>query len=192
MKKVLFAILAVLLLAGSIFLTTGCARAAQRATSRAIESVIEKELAKEGITVEGDGEEYTIKAESDDGTSEMTWGSTELPEGIPSAVNIYPNMNINFSAKESKTSSDDEKDMFQIVAESNDSLDKIVEWHKSQYGNWDEFSTMSWSSDDGEAHMFSAQNGSWSEDYMIKVDIIIGEDDGLVMVSYSIEERRVK
>ncbi len=192
MKKVLWVILAAVLATSFIFLSTGCARAVQRATSRAIESAIERELEKEGISIEGDDEGYTIKAESDDGTSEMSWGSTEMPEGIPSAVNFYPDIHINFSAKESRSSSDDEKEIFQIIAQSNESLDKIIEWHKSQYGNWDEFSTMSWSSDDGEAHIFSAQNGTWSDDYMLKVDMVIAEDEEGTTLSYTIEERRVK
>ena len=188
MKKVFGILLVASLLLGAVILSSGCARAAQRAVG----SVIERELAKEGITIEGDGDDFTIRAESEDGQSEMSWGSTDLPEGIPSEVHIYPDMNIVFSGKEGRSSDEHQTNTFQVIAESNDSSDKVIEWHKNRYEGWEDFSTMSWSTDDGEAHMFSAQIGSWSDDYMIKVDMVIAADDGTVNISYAVEERIAK
>ncbi|GEM_PF-5241366 len=186
MKKGVVFVLILSLVFVTLFLSTGCFRSPQRA----IESAIERELQQEGITVQEDGEEVTLTQQTDTGDVQMSWGSSDLPDGIPSEVSIYSDMGIEFSFKESRSSDDRSTDAFQVFGPSPHNIDRILEWHESQYGNWDSFSVSSWSSDGDVGHMISVEKGSIDQGRKIEVVIQLIQNDGDedVTIGYYIED----
>ncbi len=186
MKKGFALLIVFSLVCVSVLLSTGCVRAAQRT----IESAIERELQQEGITVQEDGEEVTVTQQTDSGDVQMSWGTSDLPDGIPGEVPIYANMNIEFSYKEGSSSDDRSTNSFQVVGQSGDPIDAILSWHESQFNNWSEYSTSSWSSDGSVGHYISARMGSLEEGRRLSVELQVIQGDGeeMVTVAYYIED----
>ncbi len=189
MKKGLAIIVVLSLVCIPIFLSTGCMCAA-----RAAQSAIAREMAREGITVQEDGESATLTQETDTGAVEMDWGSGDLPDGIPGEVPLYQNMNIEWSARESSSGDDSDSNSFQVIAQTTDPVEAVLQWHESQLEGWDSFSSSSWSSEGDVGHFINAQMGSMDAGRRLTIDLSIGQSEGddMVTIGYYIEDTIAK
>ena len=101
---------------------------------------------------------------------EMTIGEgTDLPDGFPDVIPVYPDMTIQTAWK----STEDDKDNFSISALSDDSGEKIFNWYKDKMSGWEIESEFTQDSgEDGITMSINGNNGT----YMLS--ILIFEDEG--------------
>ncbi len=144
-------------LAVSLLLAGGCFNAGEKLAEKITEGAIEKAIEDEtGADVNISEGSVTMK--TDEG--ETTIGSgADIPEGFPEGeVPIYPDMEIVTSSKFTH----DGKDSFSIIAESEDTSDKIVDWYKGQLGGWNIDSEFASDSAEGKTSMISASKDNYN------------------------------
>jgi flavodoxin len=172
MKKIIPLALIMSLLVSVLFFSGGCnpgEKIAEEITERAIEQ-------GSGADVDISEDEMTIK--TDEG--ETTIGSgTELPDDFPSAVPVYPDMQILNSSKVTQ----DGKAAFTIGAETTDSHDKVVGWYKSELGNWKIDSEFTSESDGLKYTMVTASNDAYN------LWMQFTEEEGKNYIMLSVEEK---
>ena len=166
MKKIMYVITVVCVILIALFLAAGCkGKIIERITEGAIESAIEAQSDGE---VDIDVSEGGISIKTDEG--EVTIGEgTDLPDGFPSIIPVYPDMTIQTAWK----STEDDKDNFYISALSDDSGEKIFNWYKDKMSGWEIESEFTQDSgEDGITMSINGNNGT----YMLS--ILIFEDEG--------------
>jgi len=134
----------------------GCKRSiAERLTEKAVEKAVEGAIESEsGGEVDIDLDEGQVNIQSDEG--EISYGTgSDLPEGFPSNVPLYNNMTI----MSSWTQTMDGKAAYSIAAVSDDSVDEIFNWYKSELSNWDIEGEFTMSTDAGKSSSLTAKNG---------------------------------
>ena len=114
MKKILFAVVGILLLTGA-----GCG-------NYVAEKAVEK-MSGDKVDVSNDGESVKIKTE--EGTLQMG-GKQELPEGWSSDAPYYPGATIQFSGS---TNSAEGKPTTTVVSETKDSSQKVLDFYKKEF-----------------------------------------------------------
>ncbi len=166
MKKIMYVITVVCVILIALFLAAGCkGEIIERITEGAIESAIEAQSDGE---VDIDISESEMSIKTDEG--EMTIGEgTDLPDGFPDVIPVYPDMTIQTAWK----STEDDKDNFSISAFSEDSGEKIFNWYKDKMSGWEIESEFTQDSgEDGITMSINGNNGT----YMLS--ILIFEDEG--------------
>ena len=193
MKKIIVIATIITAILLAIVFTGGCkGRIVQNLTENAIEKAIEQEsggnvdvdLDDGEITIQGeDGEvnistdDETVEIQSDDG--EATFGTgADLPEGFPSGVPVYDNMTITTSWK----SSADGKDNYSITAVSEDNVDDVFGWYKSELEGWEIEGEFSLDTDEGKNASLGAKNGAMELTLMV-----METDEGTTIVQTVIE-----
>jgi hypothetical protein len=186
MKKVIsIAAVIVSILLALVFIG-GCLgqRIAEEAIERAIEKDsggdVEIDLDEGEVTIQSDegevsisSDEETVEIKSDEG--EATFGEgAELPEGFPDAIPVYGNMDITSSW----SSTDEGVTSYSISAISEDSVDDIFEWYKSQLQGWEISGEFTMDSDDGKTSSLNAVGEGFELNIMVAED----EDGALVIL----------
>lgn len=174
MKKKFFMVAWAGVIIIALFITTGCfgQQIAERITGEAIERAIEEES---GGEVDIDISEGEMSIKTDEG--EVTFGeSTELPDGFPGIVPVYPDMGIVTAWK----ATEEGKENFSISASTDDPGDKIYNWYKNELSGWEienEFTADS--GDDGKTFSINGNNGT----YNLSVLIFESEEETTVVVN---------
>lgn len=171
MKKKMFAAVVAGIVIFALFLTTGCLgqQIAERITGEAIEKAIEKGIEEDsGGEVDVDISEGEISIKTDEG--EVTFGEgTELPDGFPGVVPVYPDMNIITAWK----ATEEGKENFSISASTSDTGEKVFDWYKAKMSGWEiesEFSSDM--GEDGITFSINGNNGTYN------LSILVFESDG--------------
>jgi len=162
-------------------------RIAEKVTEEAIEKAIEKEsgenveidLEEGEINIQGEegdvsisSDDESVEIKSDEG--EATFGTgADLPEGFPEDVPVYGNMTITSSWK----STQDGKDNYSITGISQDSVDDVFEWYKSQLGGWDIEGEFVIDTDEGKTSSLGAGSGGMEMTLMV-----MESDEGTTIV----------
>lgn len=125
-------------------IATGCTnpfqkQAEQQAGEKLAENILEKAT---GEKVDVNSADNSLTITSDEGT--MSFGSTELPKNFPTDVPLYPQNTLTFA----HVGAGEDADSASATFESDDSVDKVSEWYKSQIesNGWKIDSTDTWGS----------------------------------------------
>ncbi len=196
MKK-LFAITAVVVsMLLVLFAASGCF--GQNIVERIAEEAIEKAIEKDsGENVEIDLEEGEMTIQSDEGEvsissdddsieiksdeGEVTIGvGTELPDGFPGNVPVYPDMEITTSWK----STENDKASYSISGLTDDGGDGVFAWYKDKLSGWDIEGEFTMSGDDGKTSTLSAKGSG----LVVTVMVFETEDEGTTIVQTVVEE----
>jgi len=173
MKKIITLVLIMSLLVSVLFFSGGCFNPGEKIAEEITERAIEQ---GSGADVDISGDEVTVT--TDEG--ETTIGSgTELPDDFPAGVPVYPDMQILNSSKVTQ----DGKAAFTIGAETTDSHDKVIDWYKSELGNWNIDSEFTSESDDLEYTMITASNDAYN------LWMQVTEEEGKNYIMLSVEEK---
>jgi len=181
MKKIAALAVIISLAAFILFSAGGCSKIGQRiaetVTEETIEQAIEQGIEGEGGQAEVDisGDEVTIT--TDEG--ETSWGTgTELPEGFPKVVPIYPDM----TPTSTMTWEDDGNKYFMVGFETADPGKKVYDWYM------DKFSAAGWTVDynstttsDGDKYYNVTAN-----DGTLEASVMVSEYEGDTTVSINV------
>ena len=192
MKK-LFAITAVMVsMLLVLFAASGCfgQNIAERIAEEAIEKAIEKDsgenveidLEEGEMTIQSDEGEVSISSDDDSieiksDEGEVTIGAgTELPDGFPGNVPVYPDMELNAS-----WSTDDG---YFISGLTDDAGDDVFAWYKDKLSGWDIEGEFTMSGDDGKTSTLSVKG----DGLVVTIMVIETEDEGTVVTQTVGEE----
>jgi hypothetical protein len=179
-----------------LFAASGCF--GQNIAEKIAEEVIEKAIEKDsGENVEIDLEDGEISIQSDEGEisissdddsieiksddGEVTIGTgTELPDGFPGNVPVYPDMEITTAWKVTEN----DKDSYSISALTEDAGDDVFAWYKEKLSGWDIEGEFTMSGDDGKTSTLSAKGSG----LVVTVMVFETEDEGTTIVQTVVEE----
>lgn len=181
MKKTIMLVLIMSLAAFVLLSAGGCSKVGERIaesiSEEAIESAIEEGIEGEGGQAEVDisGDEVTVTTEE----GETSWGlSTELPEGFPKVVPIYPDM----TPTSTMTWEEDGNKYFMVGFETADPGKKVYDWYMYQ------FPTAGWTIDynstttsNGDKYYYVTAN-----DGTLEVSVIVSEYEGETTLSLDV------
>lgn len=178
MKKAIALVLAISLAVFMLFSAGGCkGEIAEKITEKAMENAIEENIEEGGGEAEVDVSEGETTVTTDEG--EVTVGEgTELSEGFPDVVPVYPDMEITASWK----ATEDGKETFSVSALTSDSGSTVIDWYKSELGGWEIESEFTSESDGEKTSSISANNGTYG------LFILIVESDGETTVTFTVSE----
>ncbi len=115
----------VVFLAISILLSfTGCSLIARKITEKAAEKAIEKETGKDVDLNVGEGK---VKIKGKEGETEIQSGE-KLPEDFPEKFPLYPQAEVKGTVRNEAGG----KIQMQVVLETKDSFDKVVDFYKEK------------------------------------------------------------
>lgn len=174
MKKIVALTAVISMTIFMLFSVSGCFNLGQKVAEKVTEKVVEKAIESEGGEAEVDIGEEGVSIKTDEG--EISYGGgTELPEGFPKVVPVYPGMQIISSAK----ATDDEKESFSVSGIIGDSGKEIFNWYKSQLSNWD---TEESEVTSGDESMYSIYASNDAYDVSVIIMDVESEDEVTVMI----------
>jgi len=180
MKKAITLILIISLAVFMLFSAGGCKvgeKIAEKITEEAVENAIEENIEEGGGEAEVDVSEGQTTVTTDEG--EVTVGQgAELPDGFPEVIPVYPDMEITASWK----ATEDGKETFSVSALTSDSGSTVLDWYKSELGDWEIESEFTSESDGDKTSSISANNGTYG------LFILIVESDGETTVTFTVNE----
>lgn len=154
-----------------LFSVSGCFNLGQKVAEKVTEKAVEKAIESEGGEAEVDIGEEGVSIKTEEG--EVTvGGGTELPEGFPKVVPVYPDIEILSSLK----STEEGKQTFTVSALTSDSGSTVFDWYKSNLGGWEIESEFTSESEGETFSSISANNGTY-----IFVVTIIETDEGTAL-----------
>lgn len=123
-------------------MATGCTnpfrkKVEEQVAEKMVENIFERAT---GEKIDVNSADNSLTITSDEGT--MSFGSTELPANFPKDVPLYPQKTLTFS----HVGSGEDADSASATFESDDSVDKVSDWYKSQLesNGWKIESTDTW------------------------------------------------
>lgn len=160
-----------------LFSGSGCFNLGQKVAEKVTGEIVEKAIESEGGEAEVDIGEEGVSIKTDEG--EMTIGEgTDLPEGFPKVVPVYPDMQFSTSWK----SVDDGKVSFSVSGVSSDPGKEIFDWYKGELGGWDIEGEVVAEDSGGSTFTISANDGTYS------VYVMIWESEDVVTVTLYVDE----
>lgn len=195
MKKITAIIAVIISMLLILLLASGCKQnIAERIAEEAIEKAIEQDSGEnveidldEGeITIESDegevnisSDEESVEISSDEGEVNIGTG-TELPEGFPGIVPVYPDMEINASWK----ATEEDKNSFSISGVTEDSVEDVIAWYKDNLGGWNIEGEYTMSADEGTTSTLNVSGDGYTLDVMV----VDSEDDQTAIFMSVLEE----
>lgn len=174
MKKIVALTAVISMTIFMLFSVSGCFNLGQKVVEKITEEVIEKAIESEGGEAEVEIGEEGVSIKTDEG--EMTIGEgTDLPEGFPKVVPVYPDMQFSTSWK----SVDDGKVSFSVTGTSSDSGKEIFDWYKSKLRGWDIEGEFVAESGGESTFTISANDGTYSVYVMV-----MGSEDVVIVTLY--------
>jgi len=178
MKKIIAIIAVVVSMLLVLVLASGCfgQNIAEKIAEEAIEKAIESDSG-ENVDIDFDDDEITI--ESDDGEVSIGMG-TDLPDGFPDNVPVYPDMEI----ISSWSVTEDDKDSYSINGLTEDAGDDVFAWYKENLSSWEIENEFSASGDDMKTSSLTAKSGV----LMVVIMVVETEDEGTSIILSVTEE----
>lgn len=173
MKRIT-ALILIISLAVFMLVSAGSCKIGSRAAEKITEEVMEKAAEESGVTVDKEEDEITIKTEEGEAT---IGGGTDLPEGFPSAVPVYPDMEISSSWRVTEN----EVVTFSVSGITGDSGKSVFDWYKSKLDGWEK-SESSFESEGEATYSISANNEAY------ELLLWISESDGETTVVITVNE----
>ncbi|MCG9479671.1 MAG: hypothetical protein K9H14_05615 [Actinomycetia bacterium] len=192
MKRLFIIIIAISM---TVFLFTGCSRAAENITERMIERAAASEGDDVDVDISGgevkikgdDGEEFSISSDdegatitTDEGGTKITSGeSLDVPDGFPNEVPLPSDLNIFTSS----STQDGGKQQYAIMSGYEGGTGaELFDWYKSQLSGWEIESEQTFEAEDGANYNIVANQGSY------EVNIFIFESEDGVNLSLQVSE----
>lgn len=177
MKKIVALTAVISMTIFMLFSVSGCFNLGQKVVEKITEEVIEKAIESEGGEAEVEIGEEGVSIKTDE--AEMTIGEgTDLPEGFPKVVPVYPDMQLSTTWK----SVDDGKDYFSVSGISSNPGKEVFDWYKGKLSGWDIEGEFVAESGGESTFTISANDGT----YYLSVMIMESEDE--VMVTLYVDE----